>query len=112
MTALAILQHSLGVDEYGRGEQYRSHFVAGPGHSDYETCMQLVADGLMIRRAGSTLPFGGDDLFHVTDAGRTFVAVHSPAAPKLTRGQQRYQRWLYADCPMPFGEWIRMGASA
>ena len=106
-SALHILQHALGVDRYGRGDQYRSHFVTGVGSDDYADCLALVGNGLMTRRAGETLPFGGDDLFHVTDAGRAFVAEHSPAAPKLTRSQQRYRRYLDADSALSFGEWMR-----
>lgn len=105
--ALGILQHALGVDRYGRGEQYRSHFVTGAGNDDHAACMQLVAAGLMTRRAGDTLPFGGDDLFHVTDTGRAFVAEHSPAPPKLTAGQRRYRDYLDADSDLSFGEWLR-----
>ena len=103
---LEILQHALGVDQYGRGSQCRSHFVTGEGSTDHPDCMALFEAGMMTRRAGATLPFGGDDLFHVTDAGRAFVAEHSPAPPKLTRSQLRYQRWLDADCNMSFGEWL------
>jgi hypothetical protein len=103
---LHILQHALGVDQYGRGEQYRSHFVTGEGSVDHPHCMALVAAGLMTRRDGATLPFGGDDLFHVTDAGRAAVAEHSPAPPRLTRSQQRYQAYLNADTGMSFREWI------
>lgn len=91
---LSILQHALGVDKYGQGEQYRTHFVTGAGSDDHPTCLTLVEAGLMTRRAGDTLPFGGDDLFHVTEAGRAYVADHSLAPPKLTRGQRRYRAWL------------------
>lgn len=105
--ALEVLQHALGVDQYGQGEQYRSHFVTGEGSDDHPTCMALVAGGLMTRRDGSTLPFGGNDLFHVTDAGRVFVAEHSPPPPKLTRSQRRYREWLEVDCDLSFGEWLR-----
>jgi len=104
---LHILQHSLGVDEFGRGEQYRNHFVTGEGSIDHPICMTAVELGLMTRRSGSSLPFGGDDLFHVTDAGRAYVAKHSPAPPKLTASQRRYQSYLDADTSMTFGEFIR-----
>lgn len=109
-TDLAILQHALGVDRYGRGEQFRSHFVAGPGHSDYDTCRWLVERGLMWRRDRSWVV--GGTIFFVTDAGRAFVAKHSPAPPKLTRSQQRYQRYLDADLGISFGDFMRMEARA
>lgn len=102
---LHILQHSLGVDQYGRGEQYRNHFVTGPGSTDYDACMSLVDKSLMTRRPGSELS-GGDDIFRVTDAGKAHVAEHSPAPPKLTRSQKRYQDYLDADCNVSFREWL------
>lgn len=90
---LHILQHSLGIDQFGQGEQYRNHFVTGEGSKDHPDCMALVAAGLMnVRRAIKM--FGDMDGFTVTDAGRAYVAEHSPAPPKLTRGQQRYREWL------------------
>ena len=108
---LHILQHALGVDEYGQGEQYRSHFVTGSGSVDYAASMELVAAGLMTRRDGGTLPFGGDDQFHVTDAGRAFVASNSPPPPRLTRSQKRYRAWLDGPADwMSFGEYLRASA--
>ncbi|RSY83139.1 hypothetical protein DAH66_12785 [Sphingomonas koreensis] len=105
--ALHILQHSLGVDQHGEGEQYRNRFVTGEGSVDYPVCVALVVVGLMTRRAGKGPPFGGMDFFFVTDAGKAFVAEHSPPAPKLSRSKQRYRRYLNADSSMPFGEWLR-----
>lgn len=90
---LHILQHALGVDQYGQGEQYRSHFVTGEGSDDHADCMALVDAGLMTVRRAIRM-FGEMDGFTVTDAGRAYVAEHSPAPPKLTRGQQRYREWL------------------
>jgi hypothetical protein len=105
---LHILQHALGLDAHGQGSAHRNHFVIGPGDSDHRECVALVADGLMTRRTGSDLT-GGDDLFTVTEAGRAFVAEHSPSPPRLTRGQERYRRFLNADSGMTFGEWIKAG---
>ena len=42
---LQILQHSLGVDQYGQGEMYRNHFCAGD--ADEPICRELVAMGYM-----------------------------------------------------------------
>jgi hypothetical protein len=106
---LHILQHSLGIDQYGRGERYRNHFVTGEGSTDYPACMSLVAKGLMMRRDGSPLT-GGDYLFRVTEAGQEFVTENSPAPPpepKLTRSQKRYRRYLEADCGVSFREWLK-----
>lgn len=44
-TQLQILQHALGVDEFGRGKQYRNHFCAGG--ADEVICRELVALGYM-----------------------------------------------------------------
>ncbi len=104
--ALSILQHALGVDEFGRGTQYRRHFVTGPGSADFGACCALVEAGHMIRQSGSPLT-GGDDLFLVTHEGRRWMAENSPAPPKLTRSQARYQRYCDADSSLSFGEWLK-----
>lgn len=112
---LHILQHALGVDQYGQGEQYRDHFVTGEGSVDHSHCMEAVERGLMTRRLGSPLT-GGDDLFLVTEAGRQWMTQNSPPAPpapKLTRSQRRYRNWIdsgAADCGVSFGEFIRRPA--
>lgn len=92
-TILATLQHALGVDEHGRGEQYRNHFVCGEGHHSYAACCDAVAQGLMVRREVAAYASNGS-CFFVTDAGRAFVAENSPPPPRLTPGQQRYRAWL------------------
>lgn len=106
MADLHILQHSLGIDQFGQGRQYRNHFCTGPESTDWDACNAMVGDGLMIRRDGSALT-GSDYLFHVTDAGKAFVAENSPAPPKLTRSQDRYRRYLDADSSLKFGEWLK-----
>lgn len=102
---LHILQHALGVDQYGRGQQYRNHFVTGGGSTDFPHCMQLVESGLMTRAPGNAIT-GGDDLYRVTSAGVAYVAHHSPAPPKLTRSQKRYEAFLDADSGLTFAEWL------
>lgn len=102
---LHILQHSLGLDEYGEGKSYRNHFVTGEGSDDFEDCCELVRDGLMVKHAGNALS-GGDSIFRVTPKGIDFVAFSSPTRPKLTRSQQRYQSFLDADCGYSFSEWL------
>jgi len=90
---LHILQHSLGLDQCGRGDSYRNHFVTGEGSDDFRTCMALLDAGLMrmsVRKAW----LGGMDTFFVTDAGKAYVAEHSPPPPKLTASQRRYREWL------------------
>jgi hypothetical protein len=102
---LHILQHSLGLDQYGNGRQYRNHYVAGG--DDVERCRSLVSDGYMVKNRS---PFsGGDPWFSVAAKGIDYVALNSPAPPpkpKLTRSQERYQRFLHSDCGLTFGEWI------
>jgi hypothetical protein len=89
---LHILQHSLGVGDYGDKPSHRNHFCTGPGSSDFDNCRALVADGLMTERAGSAIS-GGDTIFRVTPAGVDYVALHSPARPKESRSKQRYSRY-------------------
>ena len=83
---LQILQHSLGLDQYGDGRQYRNHFCTGPGSDDFGICRSLVEDGLMAERAGNALS-GGDSIFHVTRSGIDYVALNSPARPALAKLQ-------------------------
>jgi hypothetical protein len=100
---LHILQHSLGVDKYGQGEQYRNHFCAGG--KDEATCRELVALGYMQQHATTdTFPYFNCS---VTEAGKRAMAEASPAPPKLTRSQKRYREFLRADCGMRFSEWLR-----
>lgn len=103
---LHILQHSLGLDEYGRGTFYRNHFVTGEGSKDHADCMALVDAGYMGIRKNHPLA-GGDDAFWVTEDGKRAIREHSPKPPKLTRGQQRYQAWLDYDGGMSFIEYLK-----
>lgn len=108
---LHILQHSLGVDNHGQGDQYRNHFVTGADSDDWPACRELVAEGLMTETPGNAIT-GGGSVFRVTPAGVDYVALHSPAPPKLTRSQRRYEAFLDADSGMRFGEWLKLrGAS-
>jgi hypothetical protein len=98
----------MGLDKYGDGNQYRNHFVTGPGSKDFDDCKSLVADDLMTERAGHALS-GGDSVFFVTQKGMDFVALNSPPRPpaqKFTRSQKRYQAWLNSDCGLSFAEWL------
>jgi len=63
---LHILQHSLGLGQYGQGKQYRNHFVAGD--DDAEKCRELVGMGFMTEHRASELT-GGRSAFP-SDAGR------------------------------------------
>lgn len=104
---LQILQHTLGLDEYGRGTMYRNRFVTDAGGKDHPICMTLVDLGFMTRRANVEL-FGGADIFTVTEIGKRAAVAESPAPPKLTAGQQRYRAYLAADSCWSFGDWLKM----
>lgn len=97
---LHILQHSLGVDQFGRGKQYRNHFVTGEGSVDHPACLALVRDGLMTRREGGILT-GGDDVFFVTEAGKEFVRANSPKPSAKQLAKDRYGRFLDMSDVMP-----------
>lgn len=100
-----ILQHSLGLDRYGRGKSYRNHYCAGG--DDIAICRDMVARGLMAENRASELT-GGSPLFTVTEAGRAYILEHRIDPPKLTRSQKRYRAFLDADCGMTFREWLRV----
>jgi hypothetical protein len=99
---LEILQHSLGLDQYGQGNMYRNHFCAGG--DDEIVCRELVALGYMEQFTRKFLPY-----FNclVTDAGKTAVKRESPMPPKLTRGQKNYRAFLDCDFGQKFGEWLK-----
>ena len=105
MTArqLEILQHSLGLDEYGQGTMYRNHFCAGV--DDEAVCRELVALGYMEQHPTTDwLPYFNCS---VTKAGKAAVRSESPKPPKLTRGQQRYIEFLKADTGESFSQWLK-----
>jgi hypothetical protein len=113
-TLLHILQHALGRDQYGKGSDYRNHFCAGEGSADFDLCRDAVSRGLMVEHPPSEIS-GGDHIFTVTDAGKAYIAAHSPPKPRLSRGQERYRRYLgsaSADSGATFGEWLKMKAGA
>ncbi|ADW17181.1 hypothetical protein Despr_1008 [Desulfobulbus propionicus DSM 2032] len=104
---LHILQHSLGVDQYGHGEQYRNHFATDPGGKDFAKCQQLAEIGLM-KDLGTRKLWGDMHCFVVTPAGKEAVALHSPAPPKISKSKRRYQEYLEcADCFESFRDFLR-----
>ena len=108
---LHILQHSLGLDEYGQGGQYRNHYVAGG--DDVTKCQDLVALGYMREREGMPPSLtGGSPVFNVTSAGIDAVALESPKPPKVSRSKQRYRRYLeFGDCFESFLDFCRWDAA-
>lgn len=106
---LHTLQHSLGVDQFGRGNQYRNRFVTGEGSTDHPICMEAVERGLMTRHAGNALT-GDMDLFCVTEAGKAYVAAESPKPDRKQKNRDRYGRFLDISDVMPdltFGDFLR-----
>lgn len=101
---LEVLQHALGLDQYGQGEAYRNHFCAGS--DDEPICRALVDLGLMAQRPTTEVfPY-----FNcvVTEAGKLAVREQSPRPPKLTRSQKNYRAFLAADCGLSFFEWLKL----
>lgn len=70
---LHILRHSLGLDDEGRGNQYRNYYCAAV---ENDPCAALAALGLM--SAGRTINGGTCRYYHVTDAGKAVVAEYAP----------------------------------
>lgn len=64
---IELARHALGLPNQTR-RSYRNHFIAGPGHSDFDEWVAMVAEGEARRRAGSQLS-GGDDVFWLTENG-------------------------------------------
>ena len=101
---LRILQHSLGIDQYGKGKMYRNHFCAGG--EDETVCRELVALGYMRVFAPNESPLPYYNCA-VTEAGKKAVLSESPKPPKLTRSQKRYREFLSWDCGT-FREFLEM----
>ena len=67
-----LARHALGLGN-DRKQSYRNRFVTGPGGADHPAWLDMVQRGLAKQRMGSTLPFGGDDLFWLTKQGATLA---------------------------------------
>lgn len=104
---LHILQHSLGVDQYGQGKTYRNHYCVGldEGNATLADIRALVALGWMVE--GHKINEDRDQYFHVTQFGQFAMKTHSPKPPKVSRGRQRYLEFLNADSGMTFGEFLK-----
>lgn len=106
---LHILQHALGVDQYGRGRQYRNRFITGPDSDDFLKCQQLTELGLM-RDHGAQSLAGGMHCFEVTKQGVSAMLKESPKPPKTTSSQTKYAEFLKADSGLTFIEWLKRNA--
>jgi hypothetical protein len=109
---LHILQHALGLDDYGVGRAYRNHYVTNEESDSFALCQAHVEAGRMERHGPSEMYGGGTSYcFVVTETGRQYVAERSQKPPRLTRSQRRYRAYLQADCGLSFGEWLRRGVA-
>lgn len=62
-----LARHALGLTS-GRKQSYRNHFVAGPGHDDFEEWERMVAQGEAFKRKWSALA-DGDFIFILSREG-------------------------------------------
>lgn len=120
--SLHILQHALGLDDYGRDERgrmpadveqpYRNRYVVGEDCDSWKLCMEHVEACRMTRHDECRPWTGGMSCFCVTEAGLTFIREQSPKPPKVSRDKQRYLDWLdEADATGErFGEWLKRKA--
>lgn len=105
MTArqLEVLQHCLGADKHGQRRGDRNWFGAGLG--DESVCRELVALGYMQEHQRNEIyPY-----YNVSATREGINAMHeqSEPAPKLTRSQQRYRRFMRHDSGLSFREWLK-----
>lgn len=103
---LHILQHALGVDQYGNGRPYRDYYCACREDSPtLRNIQEMVALGWM--REGHKINEGTDQYFFVTQLGVSAMRAASPKPPKMSRAKERYRRFLNCDCGLSFGEWLK-----
>lgn len=99
-----LARHALGLPNK-MGMSFRNRFVAGEGHDDYADWMQMVANGNAGRRAGLSLPFGGDDLFWLTEEGARFALNKGERLdPEDFPGPSRIKNRLSDGPPLPRSE--------
>jgi hypothetical protein len=103
---LHVLQHSLGVDKYGRGEHYRNRYVCDTGNPVIDS---LVSAGLMVDASAPSF-CDGMHCYMVTDDGKRAMFSNSPEPPKLTRSQKRWKRFVDSgakEVGWSFPEWLK-----
>lgn len=122
--SLHILQHALGLDDYGRDERgripadveqpYRNRYVVGEDGDAWKLCLEHVEAGRMTRHDEVRSWTGGMSCFCVTASGLEYIRANSPRPPKVSRGQQRYLEWLdETDATNEkFGAWLKRKARA
>ncbi len=118
---LHILQHSLGLDQYGQPPEnyrgcsddefpgcYRNRFVTDPASPDGLKCEQLVADGLMAKPSRQPSFIGGMTNYFVTQVGYEAMRRESPRPPKVSRAKRRWRayRSIGEVCGWSFAEYL------
>ena len=83
---LRIIQFALGRDQYGDLPRYcmgdnRNHYAVSPGCEDYDLCMAMVVEMLMID-CGVHPIYDNMHTFVVTQIGRNFMATHGSKPQK------------------------------
>lgn len=98
-----LMQHCCGLSN---GEK-RNFFGTSKGYPDSDEFEKLVSIGLAVSHKPPS--WSGDTaLYTLTDEGKRVAAETMPKPKKLTRGQQRYQRYLeYGDCFDSFVDFCR-----
>lgn len=104
---LHILQHALGLDQYGQGTWYRNHYVTSDGPSPARDRLKRMESLGLVWCYSLALLRADDTGWSVTELGKQVVREQSPPPPKLTRSQQRYRAWLQVDCGLSFGQWLK-----
>ena len=67
-TQRELARHALGLPNKAK-RSYRNRFVAGDDHEDFAQWEEMVKNGDAIKRDGSTVPFGGDHIYYLTEQG-------------------------------------------
>lgn len=97
---LHILQHSLGVNQYGQGEMYRNRFCAGG--KDIEKCQELTKLGYMVERN----PVFNDPWWSVTESGIQAVLLRSPKPEPKGKRWKCLAPWRDPKSPQSDGHWF------
>lgn len=118
---LEILQHALGLDQFGQPPKgrkpcddddfpncYRNRFVTDPESPNGQECEALIRLGWMAKPSRQPNFIGGMTNYFVTQAGFDLVKSASPQPPKLSRSKQRYLEFLdVADLFKDFRAYLR-----
>lgn len=100
---LHILRHTIGLDQKGKGTEYRNYYCAQVSDPECEALCEL---GLMQRRR--KINDDQDQYYHVTEAGRIMAQPRESEREKpLTKSQLRYRHYLHSELNMSFKEYLK-----